>query len=366
MVVMKVFLIGQRGIPANNYYDHQERRAESVAKGAVERGYEVSVLVDETYGASHLSNWQGADIVSIRGNIGSLGFALRLARLIRRERPEIVHVQGWQVMPWARLWQRAGRGATFLWTIPSLPRLKGQDYGRLLKKGVRLFHSITTPSREVQYLLLDQYGVRAQYIPDGFEEDQESIPVSQWDLRKGQYVVVTATSAQDLGWITEAYSRITTKKKLVVFHPDSAEIKALQEKHALLQVLPVLSERVYHSLLRQAAVVIAASPYGMTEPLLQAMGAERAVVSVNHPLNEEVLGATGQIVLQGDGYALQEALETVITSPKEQKKWGQKAAKRAANHFSWQRVMAEYAGLYKQRAVRRVPMDSLLARQSGV
>jgi len=282
---------------------------------------------------------------------------------IWRRQPEVVHMFGWRAAALSRLLMLFVPETTIVWTVDTIPFSRMFTARWIARSAQRVCDAISTPTRQVQYQLLTQFGVRAGYIPDGYDEPQlADVPAKYWGLGKGQYVVTTAARVAAIAHVAECYRQVDTKKKLVVMIKSSAAVERLKRKYRFLKVIEPLEGRSLHSLLRNAAVVVATERDDSYIALLQAMDGGGAIIAVNHPLHQELLGTAAQFVSARDVEGLRDMLSSLVPSVSKQKLWGEKARKRAKTHFEWQGLLDEYVSLYHYPLVRLVPVDSVMRK----
>ncbi len=278
-----------------------------------------------------------------------------------RARPDVVHIFGWRAAALSRLLALLVPEATIVWTVDTIP--SSTRYARFIARSAqRVCDAISTPTRLVQYQLLTLFDVHSEYVPDGYDVAAiEDVPVSYWGLTRGQYVVTTASTTAAITQVAEAYKAVPTKKKLVAMA--GSRIKSgMTKKYPFLTIIEPLEGRSLYSLLRAAAVVVAANTNNSSETLLQTMDGARAIVAVNHSLYQELLGTTAQFVASRDTEGLQAVLAELVPSIQKQRTWGRQAQKRARTHFQWNGLLDEYLSMYHYPLVRRVPVDSVIAK----
>ncbi|MDZ4225567.1 MAG: glycosyltransferase, partial [Candidatus Andersenbacteria bacterium] len=269
---------------------------------------------------------------------------------------DVVHIHGWRAAAVVYVWRVFTGEANLIRTIDSMPTVKFPRW--FMRRLCGRFDSVITPTRELQYRLLHEYGVYADYLPDGYNKPVlDSLPLRRWGLRDGQYSVVLAGSTAVLKEAAQAYEKTKTRKKLVVLREETGNYKRLGRQYKFLKFLGEQSSRPLRSVIEGAAVVIAADESVQVGTLLQAMNTKKAIIAVNAPLYQETLGVTAQYFKAGDSDGLGEAITAVVSDKKAQAVWGRAAQKRAQNHFLWRRILPEYLTAYCH-AVRLVPMDS--------
>lgn len=344
---MKIFFLGQKGIPAQSAQDSDETRVEALARLLAAKGHEVVATCAKPYTKGAVRAFAGIRLLhplSFNPEIpgGFLHVLLSLISLYRLQ-PDVVHVHGWKAAALTRFATLISPESTFIWTIASIPSSKPSRAKLVLRIAAPVFDAISTPSRTVQYLLLTQYNVRAAYVPDGYTEPVvANIPLKHFGLRKNQkYILATARSQQDRNWIQRSHKKAKLRNALV-FLDDAVQ-------HP--------SDRARASLIRQAQLVIYADSNTSTADILQAMAGGRTIIATLEPIKQEILGTSALFVKRFDTKGLADALQKTSKTPQ-----NAHASKRAQAHFTWNRILEEYLTLYHYPVVRRVPIDSIRSR----
>ncbi len=247
------------------------------------------------------------------------------------QRPHLVHIHGWQMAALLPVLTAFLPEATAVWTIDDWPTWPGWITSFIARAGAYLCDAVSVPRRDIQWQLLRETGVRAEYIPDGFDPHQSLLPsIRQFGLWRGRYTAVIAQTPADIAWVKRAYAKVKTRKKLVVVESPSGG-------------------RVERAILSGAAAIVIANKDTPCATVLSAMESGRPIVAVAAPLLEETLGITAAFIAPKAEDELTRALGSLKPAPK--------AQKRARAHFSWDRIFLDYWHLY-QPAAFLVPLDS--------
>ena len=382
---MKIAFLGQLGLPKLNHSDDSAvaARVEAVARELAAEGHQVTVFGTLPYLSA--GNYHGIELRRYPSldptQPGGWTYLVFCLLYLLRHRFDVLHVHTFRA---AFLLSRVPflfRHTRLVWTVDELPKNRfeklvaaGYRSAPVLPAGARrarsrrAYFTITTPSRAIQYRLLVEYGVKAIYIPDGYRLPvAPNIAVSTFGLKKNSYVValVNATSPAALRLVARAHARSKTRKKLVVFQTEEGANKRLKKKFPLLVFLnskfiilpPEPTPRLRRSVIAGAAAVILGDDSVSPATLLEAMDSGRAVVAVNKPAYQEIVGVTGRYFASQDSAELASILGDILSDPRQQAAWGKKAHKRAQRHFTWPRIVEEYQTLYAP-LVRVVPLDS--------
>lgn len=360
---MHILFFGQKGFPKLSERENAstEARVADVSAAFAEAGHQVTVFGTKPYLTAPRQR-QGLITLHRLSSLdprrpGGWFYLLAGVRAARRLQPGVIHVHGWQAAVLARLLPQ--RIATLIWTIDRLPK---RSLSRWFVRFVaHPFTDVTVPTRKLQYQLLVAYGLRARYIPDGYTVGTTPLlALSAWRLRAESYSVVLAHSPQALRRAALAYKQTGSRQKLVVLQEAQGAYKRIGSQFKHLRFVGALSGRARRSLIAGARSVILADGGSSPTVVLEAMDAARAIVAVNHPLYQELLGVTAQFVGVKDEAGFGEALTSVVKDLAAARSWGRKARTRARRHFTQERIMTEYLSAYAS-VLRMVPVDSVRA-----
>lgn len=362
--LMQVLFVGQRGAPVLGYGEEilREKRVQALAEMLINKGHEATVLCAQPFVSRHLTSFNGVGLIhrfSLNPSKpgGWIHSILELVTLWK-EQPDVVHMHGWKIAAMARIAVLLSPESTFIWTIDNAPTLKAGLVRLVARRAAKIVDVITTPTRELQYIALTHWGVRARYMPDGYSELSGAEINKELKLRKGQYCLSTATTPQDVRNIAKAYSKAGTKKKLVILQEQQGYWKRLEKEFSCLFFAGELSGRRLKTLLDGAALVIVAGQNTPTDTLFQTMHSKKAIIAMARAGYEEILGASAQFFKGGDTEELTQLLRGLVANVKAQESWGRKTRSRAYKHFQWSQIASDYISLYHYPLVRTVAVDS--------
>ncbi len=329
---MKIIFIGQRGIPATGGLQHErENRVEAIAIKLAKIGHKVTVKADKSFISSSVKNWHGVEIV--RKNVLWLAW---------KQQPDVIHVHGWKLAGFAWLLALLSPQSTLIWTVDELPERTHLILSLISWQAKRVFDVITTPTRTMQYRLLTQLNLSVAYIPDGYGVPSiPDISLNNWRIRRNQYVVAYAAKGDQLA-VKRAYKVLRTRQRLLFVSPET-------------------TLRVATTLLRNAGVVIFASPTPVGA-LLQAMDAGRAIIATTNSVHEETLGTAAKFITSGSTEQLAKLLKKLVVSKQDQLRLGVQAALRAQSHFGWYKIILEYLAAYYSTVLVPVSVDSIILK----
>lgn len=272
-----------------------------------------------------------------------------------RAAPGAVHLHGWQMAKWLPAFRFFLPETILVWTIDEAwgARPAGRRAGRRVRRAEAVCDSVTVTTRMLQWQLLTELGLRAAYIPDGFEPASAPLPaLRRMGLWRGRYAAVCADTPREVAWAAEAHRQTGSRKKLVVIGDLAKEAEALATTFPFLVFLGTIGGRVQAAVFEGSAVILTLGASLPGETLLLAMQAGRPIIALAHPRFEEVYGVTARYVSADDG----RELLTLLSSREKPRQ--EKSRRRAYTFFRWERIFAEYLPLYSQlRQV--VPIDSI-------
>lgn len=246
-------------------------------------------------------------------------------------RPGAIHIHGWRWACLAGLLRLLLPEAALVWTIETWPKDSKFMAKAALHQAVWAGVEIVATTRALQWRMLRESGMRARYIPDGYDVPTLTpISVRRFGLWKGRYTAAVVSTLTEIRWVKQEYAKIKTRKKLVVVSHASGG-------------------RAEYSLFAGAAAIILGNPDTPTASVLSAMESGRPVVAVAAPGLEEILGVTAVFISAG----AEDELAGALASHRIQ----MRTQRRARAHFTWERIFAEYLPLYHGAAFI-VPMDS--------
>lgn len=337
---MKIVFVGQPGFFG---------RAEALASALSQRDHSVTVLGHPAHTPRGRQHIQGVRLARLWKGWFSL------IQLLPSQ-PDAIHITGraWALRLIFLRWLLPE--TILIWTLETLPTQWAPWQITIMQRAQAAADSVTATSRAVQWKLLAEIGVRALYIPEGFSPEYTSLPsIHRWKLWRGRYGVTSAASREELTWVAEAWRASGTRKKLVAVNDVPPALQTFLKRKYPFLMFRSGGSRVRQALLAGAHVIVTASAQDDSSLLLLSMWSGRPIISVTHPLPEELYGTTAEFVREGDTESLARLLASL--SGRRYLEKVTTAQKRALRFFRWERIFMEYLPLYAQlRAI--VPLDS--------
>lgn len=366
---MKIYLIGQKGIPAKN--GGVEKHVENLAIRLAQQGQEVFVYSRKNYQTEEISNYRGINIISLPSvgtkNLDAITHTfLACLDIIFRRQPDVVHFHS------------IGPSSLIVLIKLFRPRLKVvftfhcKDYqhkkwgllARLYLKlgelvGCKLADRTITISKELQAYVKATYGINTTYIPNGAEEveAENSDLIKTWGLEKGNYLVSISRLVRHKGihYLIEAYQKLVTDKKLVIVGEGAFTDEYVEELKTLANNNPNIiftgnqSGRVLAQLYANAYAFVQPSEFeGLSVALLEAMSHGLACVISDIEANLEASEDTALSFQSKNVEELQAKLAELISKPELAQVLGQKAKQRAQSEYNWENIAHNTEKLYNE------------------
>lgn len=308
------------------------------------------------------------------------GLALRVARLCRRWRPQVVHARNWGTMD-AIIGARLARVPVVIHSEHGrdVDDLDGLRRARLRVRRLLspLVDTHVTVSRHLQRWLLEHVGVRPEkvrVVPNGVDTERFQPPADRDELRRRQGyapavlvfgAVGRLTAVKDYRSLLAAFDQLARQQPhcrllIVGDGPERADLEAELRRRGL-------SERVhlagFHAdvvpWLGMMDVFVQSSLIeGMSNALLEAMAVGLPVVATAVGGTPEIVepDATGLLVPPAAPAALHDALLVYAADPAMRAAHAAAGRARAATHFPLDHTIAGYSAVYRAALARRAAL----------
>ena len=297
------------------------------------------------------------------------GAYLRLYRLLRQLKPDIVHTRNLGTMDCAFV--------AFLARVPV--RIHG-EHGwdvfdpdgtnskyRLMRRVLHRFvHRIVTVSLDLKQWLITVVGVpeaKVQHICNGVDTDRFHPAVAAADATREEVVVgsVTRFSAiKDPLNLIDAFIRLRKRMAARGAAPRLAMIgdgELHQQAIAMLRDaglaeaawLPGSRDDIPELLQSMDIFVLGSLREGISNTVLEAMATGLPVIASDTGGNGELIaaGVNGALVPPGDSQALADALDVYLKDPERRRQHGRASRDRAVSRFSLETMVENYRMLYQ-------------------
>ncbi len=324
-------------------------------------------------------------VYELRAGWHDVGAALRLARLIHRCRPNVVHARNWSTWPdavLASMLMRRRRVVFSLhgWDEAGAPsRWRAWACRRLAR---RTDHLCSVSSRAAE-LFAAEMGLdprRFEIMPNGVDVDgfrprfDREVVRAEMGLGRNELAVGWVGRLEpikDLPNLFEAFSTLVQDQarpcRLVIVG-DGALRDELQERARRLGIqnhVRWLGWRgdVHRVLPAFDVFALSSRREGMNNAVLEAMACGLPVVATDVGGTADMVrdGVDGRLVRPGDPMALARALHELTRHDEVRRRMGASACERARTTFSLEATIDRYAGFYR-RAARQPVADPRPAR----
>ena len=363
---LHIALFGSRGIPAR--YGGYETLMEELSVRLHEMGHRVTVYCRSHYTARHETEHRGVRLVVLptvptkyldtpvhtllsclhaltQGYDAALvvnaANALFVPILRIRGLPTALHVDGIEK-------RRAKWG------------LLGQAVYALSERLACVVpHRLVSDAEVIRKHYLERYGAESTMITYGVDprEPQERGVLDRLGLKPRNYFLYVSRFEPENNphRIAEAYRRVDGDVPLVMVGsaPYADRFIAGFQNDADRRILfpgPIYGEG-YRELMSQALAYVHGTEVGGTHPaLVEAMGYGNCLLVNDVPENREVVQDCGLFFHAEEPSETVDVFQKVLSDRELARKFGEAAAQRAAQHYSWERVAVEYEELFRSLA----------------
>jgi glycosyltransferase involved in cell wall biosynthesis len=352
-IVLRIALVGTRGIPAN--YGGFETFAEEISTRLAARGHQVTVYCRERFQDPVYRGVRLQYLPTIRHKyFDTLAhtFFSTLHLLIHRQ-DVALYCNGANAI--FTLWPRLA-GMRVALNVDGIER-KRKKWNRLAKAWYLLSEwlatfcpgMVVTDARTIQDYYLQRYGKRSTFIPYGAEVGKVSTTavLEKLGLERGRYFLYVSRLEPENHplAVREAFEKLDTPMKLALIGdaPYAPEyIQRVRDTRDARIVMPgAIYGDGYRELGSHCFAYIHATEVGGTHPaLIEAMGRGALALYRNTPENAEVAGDAG---IPFEPEELVEKLELVLhMNESEREALCNRAMERVRQRYSWDAVTDAY------------------------
>lgn len=360
---MKIAMVGQKGIPAT--YGGIERNVEEVGSRLVKKGHEVTVYCRLYYtkrggmyhgmrlirlpslNTKHLdtathclfatvdSLFRDFDIVQFHA-LGPSVFA-GLPKLKGAKTAVMVHGLDWQREKWGRL-------ASWVLKECEYPAIHFPD-------------KTVVVSKTLQGYFLDKFSRDTVVIPNGTKVpiNRPANRIKKFGLEDGNYVLFVGRLVPEKGvhYLTEAFSKIDTDKKLVLAGGSSFSDSYVRRLREYEGDRVLFMDYVYGDVLEElwSNAYIVAQPStleGLSISLLEALSYGRCVLVSDIPENIEVVGDCSPSFETKNVADLRENLELLLKDHELVKDYERRSRDHVSKKYSWDTIADSTEQLYRE------------------
>ena len=244
------------------------------------------------------------------------------------------------------------------WPAPAKAYIRWAEWA-----ATRVPHEVVTDSREVERYYRERYGCRTTYIAYG--SDLTPVPagrtLARWGLAPRRYVLFVGRLVPEnrVHHLVEAFRGLPTDMRCVIVGDAPYAERYIAQLRATDDPRVVFTGYCfgegYRELLSHAYAFVETSGVGGTHPAVtEAMSLGNCVIVNGTPENLETIGDAG-LAYDGrtGGAALRSVLARALDSPETARDLGARSARRAQEHYSWDRVTDGYEELFRRLVARQ-------------
>jgi sugar transferase (PEP-CTERM/EpsH1 system associated) len=293
----------------------------------------------------------------------NFGLFVRLARLLRREKIDIVHCHNFGPLLYGAIAARIARLAGVVYTAHG--QYSSARPGRLMFRHGALVDSVVCVSEDARRVAIEKGGVAPERVitlingvdMDRFAGTGQDVPL---DVPVGSPtvgIVARLTPVKDHRNLFRAFANLLPsfpRARLLVV--GDGELRGVLEDYAaelgLGGNVTFLGDRRDVPAVLGAFDLFVLSSYseGLSITLLEAMAAGLPIVATDIGGNPEVVndGETGMIVPAQDPDALSQAMAWVFEHPAEARRMGERGRERVRKEFSIDAMIGGYEQIYRE------------------
>ncbi len=365
---MKIAIIGTRGVPSK--YGGFETFAEEVSTRFVKLGYKTVVYGRPEYYSESEKNSQYKGIRTVYLNsikikqfetiLHSLKCTFHSIFIEKVDAVILCNVANSLNLPILKIF-----GKKVLINVDGL-EWKRNKWSRTAKTVFKLFErigaffgkkNIVTDSMEISKYYKEKFDVTAKFIPYGGKilQSSDTIPVTDMEkrfgIKKDEYFlqITRFVPENNVYHILKNFIKSKTKKKFLLVGGDHyhgkycSKIKQISKKDdRILLTGFIYDKKLIDTLLYNTFAYIHGNEVGGTNPaLLQAMGGENIIFSIDTVFNKEVLKSTG-IYFERSGYDLEKKINILEENPESSETLPGQAIKNLRINYNWDNIARRY------------------------
>ncbi|MBU0722334.1 glycosyltransferase family 4 protein [Patescibacteria group bacterium] len=365
---MKIYLIGQKGIPAK--FGGVEKHVEELSTRLVKAGHEVFVYTRPNYTDKNLKKYQGVNLISLSTiptkHLDAITHTFRACLDLIKRDVDIIHFHsiGPSFLIWLVKLLNPGIPVVFTFHTKCYEHKK---WGLLAKMYLKLSEAtachladrIIVVSPSLADYALAKYKMNATYIPNGVSLPKivKADKIKKWGLKKDDYILTVTRLVGHKGvqYLIEAYNNLKTKKKLVivgdgVYTDDYVKkLKAAAQTNKNIIFTDNQVGRELAELFSNAYVFVQPSESeGLSIALLEAMAYKNCALVSDIRENTDVIKNCGIAFKNKNIKSLRMKLSYLLKHPELVKKYGQSARLRVGKNYNWSELIFSTIKIYRQ------------------
>ena len=363
---MKIYIIGQKGIPAK--FGGVEKHVEDLSTRLVKAGHEVFVYTRPNYTDTNLKKFQGVNLISLSNfatkHLDAISHTFRACLDLRKRDVDVIHFHsiGPSSLIWLAKLLKPGVPVVFTFHTKCYEHKKWGVLAKMCLKigeaiACRLADKVIVISPSLQEYAKLKYKINAEYIPNGVSLPKivKADKINKWGLKKDNYILIVTRLVGHKGvqYLIEAYKNLKTDKKLVIVgdsaHSDNyvEELKdaAYGNKNIIFtgnQIGKELAELFSNAYL----FVQPSESEGLSIALLEAMSYKKCVLVSDIRENLDAIGNCGLSFKNKNVKSLRAKLIYLLKRPRLIKEYGLKARVRVGQNYNWGKIVLSTAKVY--------------------
>ncbi len=360
MPLMRIAILGTRGIPAN--YGGFETFAEELSTRLVARGHSVTVYCREQHTEEFYRGVRLRYLPPLRHKYAeTLAHTfLSTLDLMRHPHDAAMYCNGANAIftPLAR-----AAGMPVALNVDGLERKRKK--WNFLARGWYLFSEalstfcpteLITDAIQIQTYYHERYGAESTFIPYGAPTGKlaTTVTLDRLGLEPERYILYVTRFEPENNplLVRQAFEKVETEFKLALIGdaPYAADyISQVKDTRDPRVVIPggVYGDG-YHELQSHSFAYIHATEVGGTHPaLIEAMGRGALVLYLMTPENHEVAGGAGIPFRDADDLAAR-LRQVLAMTPEERNQYRDAAAARVLERYSWEAVTDSYEQMFRR------------------
>jgi glycosyltransferase involved in cell wall biosynthesis len=366
---MKIYFIGQKGIPAVS--GGVERHVEELATRLAKEGHEVFVYCRNYFTPKDLAEYKGVKLIHLPSiktkHLDAISHTLLASLDVLRRDADIIHYHA--IGPSSLLWipKLLKRNAKVISTFHSDDR-KHKKWGAIARKllGIGAYISLRWADKCIaisQHQALvngQEFNGEPEYIPNGVPQAEimpAKIITERWGLVGNDYIVAVSRLIRHKGlhYLIRAYSILkNTDKKLVIvgdgyFTDEYAKyLKNLAGDNKNIIFTGNQTGAALAELYSNAYLFVQPSEAeGLSIALLEAMSYGKGVLVSDIAPNREAIGDLGLTFNSKSITDLAQKLQYLLNHPEVVEEMGEKLQYRAETEYNWDTITKKTIEVYK-------------------
>lgn len=226
------------------------------------------------------------------------------------------------------------------------------------KIAARYADEVIVLSKNMQDYFGEKYNRETKFIPNGINRPEirtADLISQQYGLEKNGYILFLARIVPEKGlhYLIEAYSQITTEKKLVIAggsshsHEYMSQIKEMASKDDRIIMTDFVHGHCLEELYSNAYIFVLPSDVeGMALSLLEAMSYGNCCLVSDIQENTEVVDDYAETFKKGNIMDLKEKMNELLNAPEVVRNYQKISRDYICDKYNWDKVVDETLNLY--------------------